>query len=222
LLLFIVVATFYFGNLFSIADIQNLKYQLQAYTALHPYLTKIIFCTIYILSVSILIPIATPLTVISGILFGLLEGAILALFSSTIGASICFVFFRLIFRKTEVHNKFKDFDRFSKNFNTYGVLYLFAARMTPILPFFLVNIFMAVTPLQFTRFFLVTLAGMAPMTFAYTYSGTILNDINSYEEMISLRLILILSLVGFLPLFLRFILESVFLKKKNKPLIYEK
>ena len=103
----------------------------------------------------------------------------------------------------------------SECFKTYGSIYLFAARMTPIFPFFLVNIFMALMPIKISQFFLISLLGMAPITFIFAYAGTVLDQINSYNDILSLKLIITLTAIGSFPLIVKLIFNKIFRHKKK-------
>lgn len=212
---FAFLITFYFNGNISFENLISLKNLGKSYYSSYPYLTKIIFCGAYILAVSIFIPIATILTILSGVIFGLLEGTILSLFSSSLGATISFILVRSFFYQYAFKYKSKRFQKFSDNFKTYGLSYLFAARMTPIFPFFLVNIFMALMPIRISNFFFVSFLGMAPMTVIFVYSGTIFDQINSYEDIVTLKIFIILSVIGFFPFLLKLIFnKNLFQEKK--------
>ena len=212
---FVLVTDFYSNHIFSIENLISLKEFAKSYYLSYPYFTRVIFCTVYILCVSAFIPVATLLTILSGVIFGSLEGTILALSSASLGATISLFFVRSFFYPYFSNYQSKRFQKFSENFKAYGSTYLFAVRMAPIFPFFLVNIFMALMPIKILQFFFVSFIGMAPMTFIFVYTGTVLDKINSFKDILTLNLILTLSVIGCLPLILRLIFDRSFSQKKN-------
>ena len=212
---FVLVTAFYSNQFFSIENLINLKESTNNYYLSYPHFTKVIFSTVYILCVMVFIPVATLLTILSGLIFGLVEGTILSLLSASIGATISLYFVRSFFYPYFLNYQSKRFQKFSENFTAYGSTYLFAARMAPIFPFFLVNIFMALMPIKILQFFLVSFIGMAPMTFIFVYTGTVLDKINSFKDILTLNLILTLSVIGCLPLILKLIFDRSFSQKKN-------
>ena len=215
LIAFVLAVAFYSNHLFSFENLINLKEFVKNYYLSYPYFTKIIFCTVYILSISAFLPVAAFLTIFSGVIFGLLEGTILALFSACLGALGSFFFVRYFFYQYALKYQSKPFQKFSESFKTYGSIYLFAARMTPIFPFFLVNIFMALMPIKMSQFFLISLLGMAPITFIFAYAGTVLDQINSYDDILSLKLIITLTAIGSIPLIVKLIFNKIFRNKKK-------
>ena len=93
-----------------------------------------------------------------------------------------------------------------------GVFYLFAIRMIPVLPFYLVNVFMAFTPIKVIPYGLVTLIGIAPMTIAYVYFGSQINKISHVSEILSPKILVIFCLIGLTPLILRYVFNYFFKK----------
>ena len=212
---FVLVTAVFSNRIFSIENLISLKESAKIYYFSYPFFTKIIFCTVYILSVSAFIPIATLLSILSGVIFGLFEGTILALFSACLGATISLFFVRSLFYQSTLKYRKKRFQEFSDNFKAYGSTYLFAVRMVPVFPFFLVNIFMALMPIKVSQFFLVSFLGMAPMTCIFVYTGTVLDEINSYKDILTLNLVVTLSVIGCIPLILKLIFNKSFSQKKD-------
>ncbi len=212
---FVLVTAVYFNETFSIENIISFKDSAKNYYSYYPLFTTIIFCIVYTLSVSAFIPISTILSILSGVIFGLLEGTMLALFSASLGATISFFVVRSLFYQTALKYQPKRFQKFYDNFRAHGSIYLFAIRMVPVFPFFLVNIFMALMPIKITQFFFASFLGMAPMTFIFVYTGTVLDQINSYKDILTLNLIITFSVIGCIPLILKLIFNRSFSQKKN-------
>ena len=93
-----------------------------------------------------------------------------------------------------------------------GVFYLFAIRMIPVFPFYLVNVFMAFTPIKVIPYGLVTLIGIAPMTIAYVYFGSQINKISHVSEILSPKILFIFCVVGLMPLIMRYVFNYFFKK----------
>ena len=93
-----------------------------------------------------------------------------------------------------------------------GVFYLFAIRMIPVFPFYLVNVFMAFTPIKVIPYGLVTLIGIAPMTIAYVYFGSQISTIHRVSEILSPKILVIFCLLGLTPLILRYVFIYFFKK----------
>ena len=74
---------------------------------------------------------------------------------------------------------------------------------------------MALMPIKVSQFFLVSFLGMAPMTCIFVYTGTVLEQINSYKDIFTLNLFVTLSVIGCIPLILKLIFNKSFSQKKD-------
>ena len=115
--------------------------------------------------------------------------------------------------KSFLHNQRTDsFDAFQKMFIKNGIFYLFAIRMIPVFPFYLVNIFMAFTPIKLVPYSIVTFIGITPMTIIYVYFGSQINTISHISEILSPQILIIFCLIGLTPLILRYVFNYFFRK----------
>ncbi len=73
----------------------------------------------------------------------------------------------------------------NQNFAREGVLYLFALRLVPLFPFFMINTLMGLTPLRTGPYYLMSQVGMIPGTLAYVNAGTQLARIESLRDVLS-------------------------------------
>jgi uncharacterized membrane protein YdjX (TVP38/TMEM64 family) len=119
------------------------------------------------------------LTLIGGALFGFFYALILVSFGSTIGATIAFLIARFIGYEYVKDNYKNQLSRFYNGFKKEGAFYLFAMRMVPIFPFFIINIVTALMPIKIWTFYWVSQIGMLPGTALYVYAGTQLSEIKS-------------------------------------------
>jgi dihydrolipoamide dehydrogenase len=132
-------------------------------------------------------------------LFGLATGLILVSFASTIGASIAFLVSRYLFRdavQTRFGNSLKAInDGIDKD----GPFYLFALRLVPAFPFFVINLVMGLTSLRLWTFFWVSQLGMFAGTVVYVNAGTRLAQIESASGIFSVEILLSFLLLAMLP-----------------------
>ena len=196
----------------SLKNFLDVKLEIEETCSSYPVICKGFFCILYVIIVSASIPLATVLSIFSGILFGVFQGALLSTLSATCGAIFCFILVRY-FLKSFLHNQnTQSFDTFQKMIIKNGVFYLFAIRMIPVFPFYLVNVFMAFTPIKVLPYGLVTLIGIAPMTIAYVYFGSQINKIHHVSEILSPKILVIFCLLGLIPLILRYAFNYFFKK----------
>ena len=86
------------------------------------------------------------MTLAGGAILGFWIGLIVVSFASTIGATLAFLVARFLL-KDYVQNKFGDRIRgINDGVEKDGAFYLFALRMVPIFPFFVINLAMGLTP----------------------------------------------------------------------------
>jgi uncharacterized membrane protein YdjX (TVP38/TMEM64 family) len=203
LLLLAFVAVFFALDLTRYASLEFIKSQqqaLQQYHAQHPLITLAIFALAYITVTALSLPAAAALTLLGGALFGFVTGLIVISFASTIGATLAFLTARFLL-KDFVQKKYgKHLGRINEGFAREGAFYLFALRLVPVIPFFMVNILMAFVPIQTHTFYIVSQAGMLAGTAVYVYAGTALGNISAFSDIVSPRLALAFALLGFFPL----------------------
>jgi len=161
-----------------------------------------VFVLLYILVAVFMLP-ASVFTIIAGITFGSVPGAILALIGATIGATIAFIIARYFARDTIV-NKFKDnaiFAKIENGVKQNGVSFLILTRLVPIFPYNVQNYAYGITPIKLLTFSGVSFITMAPGAFIYAYmAGEIVANGFSIKLMIEFAIAgIILFLVSLIP-----------------------
>ena len=219
LLLFLtsLIILFFIFEMNEYSSLQNIKVQYQ--NLLHYYdknnlLIHIIFIFIYIITTSLSLPFALALTLFAGALFGFWYGLILVSFGSTIGATIAFLITRFIGYEYVRKNYKNQLSKFYNGFKKEGAFYIFALRMVPLFPFFIINIITALMPIKTWTFYWVSQVGMLPGTILYVFAGTQLSEIKSLSDIMSPTLIITFIFIGIFPI----LVKQVFKYLKNKGL----
>ena len=201
-LLGVIVLIFFHFDLEQYLTLEYVKSQQQIidqYYAENPVLTLVGFFLLYVVITGASLPGAAVLTLTGGAIFGLATGLILISFASTIGASIAFLVSRYLFRdavQTRFGNSLKAInDGIDKD----GPFYLFALRLVPAFPFFVINLVMGLTSLRLWTFFWVSQLGMFAGTVVYVNAGTRLAQIESASGIFSLEILLSFLLLAMLP-----------------------
>ena len=176
-------------------------------------LFSLIFSLIYILSSALSLPFATLLTLLSGYIFGLALGTFIVSLCSTIGASIAFLMSKFLFYNYIQNRYKKQLVTINQEFINEGIFYIFALRLVPIFPFFVVNIVTSLLPIKLSTFFWVSILGMFPATLVYVNAGNELSKINSFSDILSFQVLISFSLIGILPLTIKFLLKKIRRKK---------
>jgi uncharacterized membrane protein YdjX (TVP38/TMEM64 family) len=117
------------------------------------------------------IPGATALTLLSAWLLGFWRSLLLVSFASGAGATVSLLLSRYLFRDL-VQQRFGDrLQKANQALDREGIFYLFALRLTPVVPFFVINLVMGLTTMPVLTFWWVSQIGMLPATALYTYAG---------------------------------------------------
>lgn len=131
------------------------------------------FILIYIVSTVMMLP-GSPLTFTAGALFGFWKGLILVSLSSTLGATCAFMVSRYLIRKSIEKRvlKNKKFQSIDNEINEQGWKIVILARLSPIIPFFILNYALGITKIRFIHFIFASWIGMIPGTIVYVLMGT--------------------------------------------------
>jgi uncharacterized membrane protein YdjX (TVP38/TMEM64 family) len=180
-------------------------------------LSALAFTACYIAVAAVSLPGgALVLTLSAGAVFGLVPGSVLTSIGSTLGATLGCMVARFLLREV-VEQKFPfAVERVNRGLREDGAYYLFALRLVPVFPFFLVNLAMGLTRLPLRTFFWVSQLGMLPATIVYVNAGTQLAKIRSAGDVLTPEIAGSLALLGLFPLLGRKIGNAV-LRWHRKP-----
>jgi uncharacterized membrane protein YdjX (TVP38/TMEM64 family) len=143
---------------------------LTAATEANLLLAAIAFLGVYIVAVAFSLPIALPLTLTGGALFG--WGAVgLVLVGATAGAAVVFIAARTAFADLARQRAGPFVKRLEDGFSRNAFAYLLALRLIPAAPFWVVNIVPALTRMKLGSFILATFIGIAPGTIVFIAVG---------------------------------------------------
>lgn len=177
---------------------------IEAWRAAHPLAAAGAFVAIYIAVTALSLPGAALLTLAAGALFGLAAGTVLASFASSIGATGAFLAARFLLRDWVRRRLGHRLDPIDQGIRREGAFYLFALRLVPLFPFFVINLAMGLTAMPARTFYWVSQIGMLPGTLAYVYAGAQLREFR-----ISAGLVAAFVVLGLLPLAARRALETL-------------
>jgi len=193
----------------SLASLATHQRELSAYGAAHPVGMAAIFVALYVGFAALPLPGAEILTIAAGALFGLVEGTVLVSFASSIGATLAFLLSRWWLRDMARRRFVARMSMLSRGIEKEGAFYLFALRLIPIIPFFLVNLLMGLTALRPLTFFWVSQIGMLPAIIAYVNAGLQLGHVRSMSGILSPQVLLSFAALGLLPLGARYLVGAL-------------
>ncbi|WP_198006042.1 TVP38/TMEM64 family protein [Francisella salina] len=176
----------------------------------HTILASFSYACIYILTVFFSVPIKPFLKILAGLLFGLVLGFFICLFSATLGAMLAFLIIKYNWGEVQANPRFKIISRFKLLVENYPVSILLISRILPI-PFFVPNILAGILKVKNSIFFLTTLIGIIPITFIYVWFGVhFKNSQLDYTKLFDYKFVLavvILLLLTLLPFIFKLILR---------------
>jgi uncharacterized membrane protein YdjX (TVP38/TMEM64 family) len=166
-------------------------------------LALVVFFLVYVAVTALSLPAAAILTMVAGALFGRWLGTGVVSVASTLGATLAFLSSRYVLRDW-VQRRFSDrLEPINRGVEKDGAYYLFTLRLVPVVPFFLINLGMGLTPIRLTTFAAVSWLGMLLGTFLYVNAGTELATLDSPADLLSWKVLGSLALLGIVPLAVR-------------------
>ncbi len=197
------------GRFFSLDYFKSQQAAIEAYRAAHPGLTAGIFFAVYVAVTGLSLPGAAILTLAGGAIFGLLWGAVIVSFASTLGATLAFLVARFALRDWVQSQFGVRLKAINAGIEKEGGFYLFTLRLIPIFPFFVVNLVMGLTPIRAWTFYWVSQIGMLAGTLVYVNAGTQVARIDSLRGILSPGLLISFALLGVFPLIAQKIVSAV-------------
>jgi uncharacterized membrane protein YdjX (TVP38/TMEM64 family) len=178
------------------------------------FFVLVLFIFLYVLVTALSLPVATFLTLVGGALFGFSTGLIIVSFASTIGATLAFLMARFLAQNYVQKNFKNQLSKINKKFKSEGSFYLFALRLVPVVPFFIINVVMGLMTIKTWTFYWVSQLGMLPGTIVYVYAGTQLAQIETFSDITSPSMLIAFALIGLFPLIAKNFIQFI-RKDKN-------
>lgn len=196
-----VIGSFYFFDLMAYVSLDVLKAnrdKFLAFTEEHYVSAVVLFILTYVTQTAFALPGATLMTLTGGFLFGSMWAALYVNIGATTGATLAFLAARYLFRGW-VERRFGDrLSAFQQGFTQNAFTYLLTLRLTPMFPFFIMNLLAGLTRVRVGTYVAATALGIIPDSLVYTFAGRQLGTINSLAELTSPRLLLAFTLLGLL------------------------
>jgi uncharacterized membrane protein YdjX (TVP38/TMEM64 family) len=200
LLFFITFIHYDLGRFLTIAQLKLAKHELIEYYASHQAMTAFLFVVTYIVLASLSVPGALSLTFAAGAVFGPWLGTVLASVGSALGATGAFLSARYLVGSSIQKRYGAKLEVINRGVREEGAFYLLSLRLFAVIPYFVTNVVMGLTPIPARTFLWATQLGMLPVIFLYTYTGTELSEIERVSDLFSSRLILSFIAMALLPI----------------------
>ncbi len=200
------------GDVLTIESIVKWETALRDYQQTSPRAVYGVAFAAYVIVAGLSLPGAFALTLVLGWYFGFFASLLLVSFASTTGASLAFLLSRYVLRdlfRSRFGSRLRNFD---DALAREGAFFLFTLRLAPVVPFFLVNLLMGLTPVTLRTFWWVSQVGMLPGTAVYAYAGASVPDLQSLsqrgaEEIMSPQLLLAFVLLWLFPLLAKLVVK---------------
>lgn len=172
-----------------------------------PFEVILVYFAIYVLTSAVSLPFGGILTLTAGALFGFWWGMLLACVSASVGGLAGFLVARYLFHSAVERRFGAQLAPINNGLREEGAFYLFALRMVPVFPQWLVNLLMSLTSMRAFTFWWVSALGMVPLEAAYVFAGTRVATVT--KPGMSLDLLAALLGLALLPLLLRRVVRWV-------------
>lgn len=143
------------------------------------WLAPAVYAALYALAVPLLVP-GSLLTLAAGVLFGLWPGVPVVFCGAVVGSSLAFLVSRYVARPwvegwATSHPRFAAVDRAVA---AEGTRMVFLLRLTPIVPFTILNYLLGLTRIPW-RDMVIASPAMLPGTILYVYYGQVIGDVTA-------------------------------------------
>jgi uncharacterized membrane protein YdjX (TVP38/TMEM64 family) len=162
---------------------------LAGYYAAHPGSTAALYFLLCVAATALSLTGGALLSLAAGALFGLTLGTVLVSFASSLGALLAFLIARYLLRDWAQRRFGARLHAVNAGIARDGAFYLFALRLLPAVPFFFVNVAMALTPIRPWTYYWVSQLGMLGGTMVYINAGSQLSRLHSVRDVFSPQLV---------------------------------
>ena len=200
---------FDYSQYFSFETIKSQHDKLNEFIKLNYSLSIVVFFIIYVIVTAFALPFGALKTILAGALFGLIPGVILTSFASSIGSTLCLLMSRFVLRDYVEKKYSKYLEKINEGIKKDGIYYLFFLRLSPIFPFFIINLVFGLTKMKALTFYLVSQIGMFLGTIIFVNAGVQLSKINKIEDILSIEIIISFILIGLVPLIIKKLIEKL-------------
>ena len=200
LLALLLLAQLHRHHVLGLEYLQERERDLLVFYTHHPWVTRAAFLLVGIGWAALSMPAISLTFVAAGATFGFGWGLLLAAVGASIGATLSFWSARFLFRDA-LHRRFGErLEVVHRGIARNGNRYLFCMRLTPVLPFFVINLAMGLTHMRSLTFYCVTQFGMLAPVAVYVNAGQQLSRIHALSDIFNPAMLVSFGLLALLPL----------------------
>ncbi len=165
----------------------------------HPVMAGLAYVGASAIAIGLLLPVAAAMMVLAGIVFGLGWGVPLASFGFAIGSLLAFLLARGVLRDAVRAHLGSRLEPIERNLRADGTWYLLTLRLVPVVPAFLINVAMGLSPIRAWPFYWASQLGALPSVLVYVNAGAQLSRVQQLEDVMTPGVLLSLSGLAALP-----------------------
>ncbi|VWX35366.1 TVP38/TMEM64 family protein [Exiguobacterium oxidotolerans] len=158
----------------------------------------ILYIVLYTVRPLIFFP-ASVLSITGGLAFGAMMGTVYTVIGATLGAVVAFLVAKKL-GKGVIKNSAGKVDQIQQQLEKNGFIYVLIFRLLPIFNFDLISYAAGLSKVRLLPFFLATLIGIIPGTFAYNFLGS---SIVSKDPRIIIGAIIVFLILTIVPWYLQ-------------------
>lgn len=168
-----------------------------------------LYFLIYVAVTALSLPLAVWMTLGAGAIFGFWSALLMVSFAASLGATLAFLTARYLARDWVMGRFGARLEGVNRGLARDGAFYLFTLRLVPIVPFFVVNLVMGLSPMKALTFYGVSQAGMLAGTAVYVNAGTQLATITDVADILSPALIGSFAALSLFPWIAKFAIAPI-------------
>ena len=179
------------------------------------FVAPLIYVALYTWATICFIP-GSLLTMAAGVVFGVWEGCLWSLAGSTLGATIAFFCGRFLAADMvrRLWGGMAWFQSFERHAERDGFVWLLSVRLSPVMPFTVINYVAGVVPVRFSQYFIATVVGVIPGKMAFLFAGSTVGCAMLDKDGLSASMwsdlalpLILLTVISLLPLYARYRLK---------------
>ena len=186
-----IMAIFYYFNLFSFSNVDQIKEFVLGYG----YFAPIVFILLFAIVPLTLFPDAI-LAIAGGLIFGLYEGTLYIIIGALCGATLSFYIARYYGSWIREKLKGENFLNIDKAVKKNGFLIILLLRLVPLVPFDIISYSAGFSSIRYKDFILASGLGIIPGVLVYANIGAQSLNFGSNEFYISISLLVALVVVS--------------------------
>jgi uncharacterized membrane protein YdjX (TVP38/TMEM64 family) len=179
----------------------------QRWTAENLALALLVFFLAYVAVTALSLPVASPMSLVAGALFGRWIGTGLVSVAATLGATGAFLASRYLFRDWARARLGHRLERIDAGVARDGPYYLLSLRLVPLFPFWMINLAMGLTAMRVGPYMAVSWVGMLPGTFLYVNAGAAAGAVETPADVLSPTVLASFLLLAVVPIGFRLVLN---------------